>query len=293
MNIEQLEYIVSIAKTGSLTGASRKEHVSLPAISQAITSMETELGLSLFTRARGQGAVPTLEGQIIIRKADEILTLLQDIRDEAMSYKHTLSGELRIATIPGPMHLLVDVVSNFKKDFPQVKIQIWEKGPKEIMDDLQHQRIDVGLMVFFEREMKKEKGVIFEKLREGRIVVGVHAHSSLALESSIRPEQMINQTLVLYDDEYISWYMEQFMKKYGPVDILFKTNNVQAIEKAVREEIAITVGIDYSFSANHASIKPLMLELPEEHPVYYGWVEREGSSSPIVEKFIHRLKLVH
>lgn len=47
MNLEQLEYIVETAKTGSLTKAAQNCNVTLSAVSQAVSSLEAEFGFSL------------------------------------------------------------------------------------------------------------------------------------------------------------------------------------------------------------------------------------------------------
>ncbi|MFJ9497998.1 hypothetical protein [Brevibacillus centrosporus] len=49
--------------------------------------------------------MPTPEGKVIISKAQENPV---KGRAEATAYSSIVSGELRIATIPGPMHLLPD-----------------------------------------------------------------------------------------------------------------------------------------------------------------------------------------
>ncbi|MCI1695662.1 LysR family transcriptional regulator [Aneurinibacillus aneurinilyticus] len=295
MNLEQMEYIVEVAKTGSLTQAAHNSHVTLSAISQSISSLESELGIILFTRSRGSGAIPTAEGKSIISKANEVLIKVNELREEAQSYSSTLSGKLKIATIPGPMHLLVDVVSEFKKDFPKVKIEILEKGPKEILDDIQHSKIDIGLIVLSKKLMEKHNGLSFERLLEGKMVVGVNKNSPLSLERSITPEKLINQTLVLYDDEYIREYMTNLISRYGSIDILFITNNTQAIQNAVKAGLAVTIGLDYSFINNlpydSQDIVPIELELPNTEQVYYGWVRPKGKhSSQISKRFINRLK---
>ncbi|WP_312474025.1 LysR family transcriptional regulator [Neobacillus sp.] len=291
MNFEQMEYIVEVAKTGSFTKAAQNAHVTLSAISQSISLLETELGITLFTRSRGLGAIPTIEGKQIIKKANEILLKMNELKEEAQSYSNTLSGELKIATIPGPMHLLVDVVSKFKQDFPHVNIEIFEKGPKEILNDLEHSKIDIGLIVLSENLMEKFEELTFEKLLEGKMVVGVNKQSPFALEKKLTPDQLVGQTLVLYDDKQILANMKDFISRYGNVNILFTTNNTKAIQDAVKHGLAITVGLDYSFTDNFSEIVPIELELPDLKPVHYGWVLHKGKHpSQISKRFIHRLQ---
>lgn len=67
MHLEQLKYIVEVAKTRSISIAAQNLHVSQSTISKAITNLEQELSIHLFTRSR-LGAQPTTEGKNIIKK---------------------------------------------------------------------------------------------------------------------------------------------------------------------------------------------------------------------------------
>lgn len=295
MNLEQMEYIVQVAKTGSLTNAAQQSHVTLSAISQAISSMEAELGITLFTRARGSGAIPTAEGQVIIQKANEVLMKVHELREEAQSFSNELSGKLKIATIPGPMHLLVDIIASFKKEHPSVKIEVYEKGPKEILHDIEHNHMDAGLIVLLENLVEKNKELSFERLWEGKIVVGVNKDSPLSLEKSITPEKLVTQTLVLYDDEQIRDFVSAFISSFGKPDILFISNNTQAINNAVLAGLAVTLGLDYSFQdRDHQlgrDIVAVPLEIPQLKPVYYGWVNAKGKhASHLSKRFMNKLK---
>ncbi|WP_248548447.1 LysR family transcriptional regulator [Paenibacillus odorifer] len=295
MNLEQCENIVEVAKIGSLTKAAQNRHITLSAMSQSITMLEAELGVTLFIRSRGQKAVPTAEGNAIISKANEVLMKVNELKEEAQIYSDTLSGHLKIATIPGPMHLMVKVISSFKADFPNVKIEIFEKGPKEILDNVLQDEMDIGLMVSPEGMPDTYKGVKFERLMEGKIVVGVHPYSPLALNSILTPDQLVGQTLVLYDDPYIKDYVERYLSGYGPINLLFVSNNTRAIENAVAEGLAITIGLDYSFlkisEITSAFMKTIELRSPDTRAKYSGAiVSASKQTSQTARRFINRLK---
>lgn len=294
MNFEQMEYVVEVAKTGSFTKAAQHCHVTLSAISQSISLLEKELGVTLFTRSRGLGAIPTTEGKMIIRKAHEILLQVKELKDEAQIYSNTLRGELNIATIPGPMHVLIDIIANFKKDHPKVKIKIYEKAMNEILDDLQQGTIDIGFIALSDQNWEKHTDFLFEKLLEVKIVVGVNKNSPLALQKAITPEQLVNQTLVLYDDERIRSNIIDTFSQYGELNILFSTNNTQAIQNAVKQELGVTIKFDYLFSNDvqheQKEIVPIELIIPHLKPISYGWVLRKKHPSQIVKRFIERLQ---
>ncbi|AJS61221.1 LysR family transcriptional regulator [Paenibacillus sp. IHBB 10380] len=291
MNFEQMEYIVDVANTGSFTKAAQNSHVTLSAISQSISLLETELGITLFTRSRGLGAIPTVEGKQIIKKANEVLLKVNELKEEARSFSNTLSGELKIATIPGPMHLLIDVVSAFKEDYPHVKIEIFEKGPNEILNDLEQSKIDIGLIVLSEDVIERNGHLTFEKLLEGKMVVGVNKNSPLAFEKKITPKQLVGQTLVLYDDKDLWDDTNALISKYGNANILFTTNNTKAIQNAVKRGLAITIGLEYSFADNISDIVLIELDIPNLKPIHYGWVLHKGKHpSQVSKRFIQRLQ---
>lgn len=115
-----------------------------------------------------------------------------------------------------------------------------EKGPKEILELLKHDKIDIGLIALPESLLHQQRCLTFERLLEGKMVVCVNEHSPLRLESAITPAKLAKQTFVLYDDEHIRDFMDQFVASYGEVDILCISNNTQAIYNAVKEGIAVT-----------------------------------------------------
>ncbi|MFJ9498223.1 LysR family transcriptional regulator [Brevibacillus centrosporus] len=294
MNLEQLESIIEIAKSGSLTKASQSRHVTLSAISQSLSSLEAELGITLFTRSR-MGAAPTAEGLSIIQKAFEIQKKLLEIQEEAQGYANTMVGDLRLATIPGPMNLLVNAVARFKKDYPQIRPEIAEKGSQEILEDIRHDKIDIGLLIVSESLVQKNAGLVFEHLLEGKMVVGVSRKSPLALKQSVTPEELLPYPFVLYNDECVKRFVNDFAVRYGPIDILFTTNNTDAIRSAVREEMAVTIGLDYSFINEPNNLREdfvaLHIDIPKQQPIYLGWVQSEERHfARVARGFTQRLK---
>lgn len=292
MNIEQLQHIVDVAKTGSLTKTAQNAHITLSAVSQSISQIEAELGVMIFARSRGQGAAPTSQGKAIIQKASEILFKIEELRSEAKAINNTLSGELVIAAIPGPMHLLMHAVSSFKKDYPGVRIQIFEEGPMRILEDLHHNRIDLGFIALTQQLMEQNKSIHFEKMVKGKMMVGVSPHCSLATESSVTPDQLIGYPMVLYNDELILGYITRVLASLGDPDILFVSNNMHAIENAVKEGLAVTIGLDYSFlNTRDSFIVPIELKLPVPLSTCYGWVTASGKhASPIMKRFIRQYR---
>jgi DNA-binding transcriptional LysR family regulator len=138
-------------------------------------------------------------------------------------------------------------------------------------------------------------GLTFEPLIQGKIVVGVDRQSPYALQKSITAEQFKREMLVIYQDDYVQWFIGEFQKKYGSANIIFTSNNTDALQSAVFNHRAMTIGIDFSFAPSitksNAGMITLELQDVEQQPVYLGWVRSETKHfSGIIKSFITRLK---
>ncbi|WP_438433765.1 LysR family transcriptional regulator [Gorillibacterium sp. sgz500922] len=291
MNLEQMEYVTAVAAEGSFTAAAQSCHVSLSAISQSVSQLEAELGVALFTRGRGAGAVPTAEGMQLIRKAEEVLDKVAELREQALHTAGTVGGKLRIATIPGPMHLLVDSIRTFKQEYPEVKIEIREMSSGEILEEAESGRIDFGLMVETDEVRERRGQFLFRSLLKGKRVVGVPRRSPSARLRAIRPEQLAGRTLVLYDDPDLKAELQALLAACGGAEILFTTNNTKAIQDAVGRGLAWTVGIDYSFTDKNAGIVPVELAAEGMAPLDYGWLLYRGRRpTEAAKRFLRELQ---
>ncbi|MDQ0862058.1 LysR family transcriptional regulator [Bacillus sp. V2I10] len=197
MHLEQLKYIVKVAETRSISIASQNLHVSQSTISKAITNLEEELQIKLFKRSR-LGAIPTVEGKNIIKKAYEIVVKLNEIQEEVEAQTPLINGELNLSASPSLFTpILLKTLSNLKKDYPNLRIVITEKKSPNIIEDILQGKIDIGLAMIDEINWKAHEELVFETLLEGKIMVCVSKHSLLAFSDYLTPEEVIitNPTL--------------------------------------------------------------------------------------------------
>ncbi|KGX87360.1 LysR family transcriptional regulator [Pontibacillus litoralis] len=292
MNIEQLEYIVEVAKCQSVSKAAESLHITQSGVSLSITALEKDLGIKIFTRSR-LGAIPTEEGKVIINKSIKALEAIQDIKKEAYFYSNSMSGSLRFEAIPGLMSPMVKTFSFLKKKYPNLNIEISEKGSSEIVENFKANKIDAGFVALNQEMLQDKVGSDFEPFVTGKMVACVGKTSPLAQRSRIHPEEIRNESLVLYKDDSVEWFVEDFSAKFGSVQVLYKTNNIHAIESALREGGAMTIGHDYSF-LNHPSVisgdlVTLDLAPYPQQIVYFGWLKKPNEQMHMISKQIIQL----
>ncbi|MDQ0862066.1 LysR family transcriptional regulator [Bacillus sp. V2I10] len=296
MHLEQLKYIVKVAETRSISIASQNLHVSQSTISKAITNLEEELQIKLFKRSR-LGAIPTVEGKNIIKKAYEIVVKLNEIQEEVEAQTTLINGELNLSASPSLFTpILLKTLSNLKKDYPNLRIVITEKKSPNIIEDILQGKIDIGLAMIDEINWKAHEELVFETLLEGKIMVCVSKHSPLAFSDYLTPEEVINQTVVMYDGGRWKDYISIFLNRYGPVNFLFSSNNTEVIKKAVAEGLAISFLMDIALKDDHyvksGEIIPIPLINYDSYPRSFGWVRsRKKHFSLAAKEFIKCLKL--
>ncbi|MEH6942078.1 LysR family transcriptional regulator [Bacillus sp. JJ722] len=294
MNIDKLVYLFEVAKTGSFSIASQNLHVSQSGISQAILNLEKELGITIFQRSR-QGVTPTDEGKKVIKKAYEILIKYQELKDEVKTLTDSVSGELKISTISGFLKLLLEPLSTFKKNFPHITIDIIENTTLSVIEDVVDHKSDIGLITIYGDVIKKRDEITCETLLEGKMKIYVNKNSPLVFYESITPQELLQHTLVLYNGDYIKWFIDDFMKNYGPLKVFFTSNDTNVVMNAVLKGLAISIGPSYSTSnnpyLNSGEIVTIDLVYHVPLSISLGWIHLKNKHLPIyVDKFIKDLK---
>ena len=80
MTIQQLRYILTVAKTGSITEAARQLFISQPSLSNAIKEIEKEKGIAIFLRSR-TGITLTKDGLEFLGYARQVIQQMELLED--------------------------------------------------------------------------------------------------------------------------------------------------------------------------------------------------------------------
>ncbi len=243
MNFEQLEYVKEVIETQSMSIAAKNLHVTQSAISQSISLLEKEFGVQIFKRSRN-GTIPTDEGKSIIKKVLEILKKADELKEEVQSLTSSYNGELKIATIPSIfMTFLPKTLSKFKKDFPQIKVTIIEMENKEVIEEVNQNKVDLGLISLFNSvEHRFPEQISFHSFHsQGTFNVIVPKDSILAFSKELKLMDIRDYPFVIYGGNFYNNLIEDFEKHYGPLNIIFKSTNSEVIKKSVSEGVGVSL----------------------------------------------------
>lgn len=133
MDIKQLEYFVSIAHTLNFTQAAKAHFITQPAISHRITELEAELGTKLFVRSKHKVFL-TSAGEAFLEYALSILSTADAAVIRAKGIAMGKEGHLKISAIPTCSRLLTELLVEFKRDYPDVDVQVdFATGREQMM----------------------------------------------------------------------------------------------------------------------------------------------------------------
>jgi LysR family nitrogen assimilation transcriptional regulator len=128
MDRADLELVVAIGRTGSLTAAARLLHTAQPPLSRRLQALERAVGAQLFTRGR-HGATPTVVGRTLIERATEALDAIARAEQDTSDVAAGRAGRLRIGVTPTlGAELLPPSLAGFRALHPLVRIDLASSG---------------------------------------------------------------------------------------------------------------------------------------------------------------------
>lgn len=123
INLNALKYFVQVAATKNITKASENLNISQPALTKALHILEDELNTTLFIRSK-KGVTLTEEGTILYEYAKNMFSTLNNtiniINDKKNNEAHLYIG----ATTTNFLEPIIDVLREFRKMYPNVKIEM-------------------------------------------------------------------------------------------------------------------------------------------------------------------------
>src|SRR6202050_4706174 len=144
MRIEQLECLAEVARLGSFRRAAEELHISQPALSSSVRSLERELGIDILERGR-HGARMSGSGRDLLPYLLTVLDahdrLRRPPRGHHQSPRLVRVGTASTATIP----LLTPALRDLREQHPATQVEIVGAQQADIRQALLEGSLDLGL----------------------------------------------------------------------------------------------------------------------------------------------------
>ena len=154
MNIKHIQYVLTVLREGSITGASKKLYVSQPALSQTIKQIEQDLGASIFDRTTDPISL-TFAGQKYVEAAQQMLDIDRNLRAQIAEMKDEIHGRIRVGiSVQRGLQLLPHVIPEFARLYPFVKVELIEHGSDTLERMTAEGQCDIALVATSEKPNK-------------------------------------------------------------------------------------------------------------------------------------------
>lgn len=154
MNIKHIQYVLTVLREGSITGASKKLYVSQPALSQTIKQIEQDLGAPIFDRSTDPISL-TYAGQKYVDAAQQMLDIDRNLRAQIAELKNEIHGRIRVGiSVQRGLQLLPHVIPEFSKLYPFVKVELIEHGSDTLERMTAEGQCDISLVATNEKPNK-------------------------------------------------------------------------------------------------------------------------------------------
>jgi DNA-binding transcriptional LysR family regulator len=141
-----MRYALAVAEHRHFGRAARALGVRQPALSQQIKQLERELGIELFERHR-DGAVPTAAGAAFCEEARNSVAAAERAEQVARRVNAGAAGVLRVGYVGSAMYwLLPAAIREFHRQYPDVELDLVERGSYHQAEELAQGYLDLGLL---------------------------------------------------------------------------------------------------------------------------------------------------
>jgi DNA-binding transcriptional LysR family regulator len=142
----RLHIFREVAELGSLTKASRRLHLSQPAITKHIKLLEEEFRLPLFVRS-AVGVRLTEAGLILLKHVQQTEDLYEQVRQKMETRQEELSGRIRLGcSTTITQYFFPRTLLALKKKHPAVEVEVIEGNSDFVISAVLAQRIELGLI---------------------------------------------------------------------------------------------------------------------------------------------------
>ena len=146
MDTRNLKYFLAVVDAGSVTRAAEVLDIAQPALSQALTRMERDLGVKLFERTR-RGAALTAAGEAIVEDVRLSVARIDAASHRAREIGAQRGGRLTIGFVSAALFsLLPRAIAALRREVPNIELVLREMSNAEQTSALEKGLIDIGLL---------------------------------------------------------------------------------------------------------------------------------------------------
>ena len=196
MEIRHIQCFLAVARYKNFRKASEAVYLSQPSISRSIKELEEELGCPLFIRTTNVVRL-TDAGERILPECETVMRCIGNI-ERLKEEEEVISGRFVLGMPPlTALTSLTSILLAFGEVYPDIHIDLLERGPKVVEKLMNRRVIDIG--IFTPEEDDPYRRIWFEDDPHDIVVAAGH---ELAHKSLVTYQDLQGRDIIIYTGDY-------------------------------------------------------------------------------------------
>jgi len=293
MEDHKLKVFCTVAEMKSFSKASEIIHLTQPAVSLQIQALEEAFETKLFDRTSSTVAL-TRTGEILYKYAKEILGLYSEIERDIGAITGLAKGSIAIgASTTIGNYLLPSVVSDFKRAYPKIKLQLLIGNTQRIVDLLKAGNLHFGIV---EGDVSRYK-VMTETLLSDELVVITAPFHPWAKRKEVSIQELTKEPFIFREEgsgtrQVIEKYLRKRNISVQNVKISSVIGSTEAIKEAVENGMGVSIVSKWAVrkEQRYGTISTLTLKEVKMLREFSLIFNKSGMSSYALDEFLAYLK---
>lgn len=179
MELRQLEYFAAVVRHGHFGRAAQEVYVTQSALSQQISRLEDELGLTLLVRS-AKGVELTPAGVELLDHAEAILGQVAEARAAIDDHLGAVRGVARVAATVYDSRALPEALVAFHRAFPRIQLALRHGSAAQVAELLGSGAVDVAVLAVHGDEPRVPAGITRRVISEEALRLVCAPRSPLA-----------------------------------------------------------------------------------------------------------------
>ncbi|MFD1415723.1 LysR family transcriptional regulator [Oceanobacillus jeddahense] len=240
LEFKQLTYFKEVAKHKSVTKAAEEIHISQPALSKSIKSLEEELGTPLIIRSNKTTDL-TDAGKTVLEYTREITNLVDEMKLTVSDLTNLSVGQLNIGLPPFIGSLFFpEVMKKFHHNYPNIKLDITEYGGARVVKSVEEGEFELGVAVLpLDERVFNVYPIVKEKMK-----LVVHKNHPLVSQNEVHVKDLRDEEFIFYHEDFA---LNQIIRNHFfhvagfEPKILFKSMQWDLMSELVAANLGVTI----------------------------------------------------
>jgi DNA-binding transcriptional LysR family regulator len=250
VNLGWLETFIQVVEQGSISEGAKELNLTQPAVSKQIKNLEQYYGVLLLERSNRESK-PTEAGKFIYHRAKEVLSKINNLKEEMTIFRTELRGRVRMgaSSIPGE-YVLPREIALFHRTYPYVQLSLEIGDSEGIIQGLKRDKYDFAVV----GSVIDSGEFTFQPYTYDSIVPIARSGHPLQELKRISPQGLIGETIVWREEGsgtrlVVEEKLERLKLLPGDLVDLVQLGSTEAVVNAVE------AGIGISFVSKRAAQK--------------------------------------